>query len=280
MVGTGDTDFGDNEQLTTVVYDELLALRGAHGTLTVEKFSKYPTLHRVCGGGDVLDAYLVFERQLQRFLRHGNRNQIAAAIAITAKADKVIDRHLEVVAHFDVPGGRERSERTARRWSDLGMHAIATDLVHLGDVQQRLGSELIEIELSGTREGGVAMVIWQLTTRHREERAPVVRLWRYQPDDGDDQDATTTYDLDQVTFHEATKGPFRLRHYAFNLDIPTDLPLAPVTAGEAVYRISIEGRDAPLRAVSFQDASDLGEVVAVRFTAYLTDATIEVVKPG
>jgi hypothetical protein len=45
-----------------------------------------------------------------------------------------------------------------------------------------------------------------------------------------------------------------------------------------VYRITIEGRDAPLRAVSFQDESNLGERLAVRFTAYLTDATIEVLK--
>src|SRR5690554_5842091 len=98
MVGSRETDFGDKEQLTTAVYEELLALRGAHGTLTVEKFSKYPALHRVCGGGDVLDAYLVFERQLQRYIRQGNRHQAAAALSITANADKVIDRHLEVLA--------------------------------------------------------------------------------------------------------------------------------------------------------------------------------------
>lgn len=278
MVGARETDFGDKEQLTTVVYEELIALRGAHGTLTVEKFSKYPALHRVCGGGDLLDAFLVFERQLQRYIQHGNRNQVAAAISITADADRVIDRHEEVLAHFEVPGGPERSERTARRWSDLGMHTIATELVHLGDVQQRLGSELIEIELSGTHEGGVSMVMWQLTTRHREERAPVVRLWRYQPDDGDEQDTTATYDLDQIEFHEGAKGPFRLRRYDFRLDIPNNLALASVRAGEAVYRISIEGRDAPLRAVSFQDDSDLGEVLSMRFTTYLTDATIELTK--
>lgn len=278
MVGSRETDFGDKEQLTTVVYEELIALRGAYGTLTVEKFSKYPALHLVCGGGDVLDAFLVFERELQRYIRQGNRNQVAAAISITANADKVIDRHEEVLAHFEEPGGPERSERTARRWSDQGMHTIATDLVHLGDVQQRLGSELIEIELSGTYEGGVSMVMWQLTTRHREERAPLVRLWRYQHDDGDEQDTTTTYDLDQVEFLEGSKGPFRLRRYEFTLDIPTNLTLTSVKAGDAVYRISIEGRDAPLRAVSFQNESDLGDFFAIRFTAYPTDATVEVVK--
>jgi hypothetical protein len=278
MVGEEEKDFGDKEELTTVVLEELTALRGAHGRLTVEKFSRYPALHLVCGGGDVLDAFLVFERQLQRFIRHGTRNEAAAALSIAADGDLVIDRNLEVIAHFELPSGQERSERTARRWSDHGMHSIATALVHLGDVQQRLGSELIEIELSGTREDGVTMVMWQLTTRHRQERAPLVRLWRSQPNDDDEQDTTTTYDLDQVAFREGSKGPFRLRRYDFTVDIPKSLPLASVKTGDTVYRITIEGRDAPLRAVSFQDDSNLGERLAVRFTAYLTDATIDVVK--
>jgi hypothetical protein len=182
-----------------------------------------------------------------------------------------------VVSHFD-QDGQPRDQRTARRWSDQGMHTIATELVHLGDVQQRLGSELIEIELCGTREHGVSMVLWQLTTRHREERAPLVRLWHYPYEDVDDQDTTTTYDLDQVEFLEGTKGPYRLRRYEFKLDIPKHLPLAPVKTGDAVYRITIEGRDAPLRAVSFQDESNLGAVLSIRFTAYLTDATIELIK--
>lgn len=278
MVGARGTDFGDKEQLTTVVHDELIALRGTHGKLTVEKFSKYPALHLVCGGGDVLDAFLRFERELQRYIRQGTRNEIAAAISLIAPQATVLARFEEVLAHFEEPDGPERSERTARRWSDQGMHTIATELVHLQDVQQRLGSELIEIELSGTREGGVSMVMWQLTTRHREERVPLVRLWRYQPDDGDAQDPTTTYDLDQVEFLEGTKGPFRLRRYDITLDIPKNLPLAPVKTGDAVYRVTIEGRDAPLRAVSFQDESNIGEVFSIRFTAYLTDATIEVIK--
>lgn len=277
MVGARETDFGDKEQLTTVVYEELTALRGAHGKLTAEKFSRYPTLHLVCGGGDGLDAFLVFERQLQRYIRQGNRNEVAAALSIAADADLVINRNLEVLAHFELPSGEERSERTARRWSDQGMHSVATDLVHLGDVQQRLGSELLTIELAGTREGGISLVIWQLTTRHRE-RAPLVRLWHYPRDDAGDRDTTTTYDLDQVESLEGSKGPFRLRGYTFKLEIPKNLTIARVNAGDTIYRISIEGRDAPLRAVSFQDDSALGEFFAIRFSAYLTDATIEVIK--
>lgn len=277
MVGSLGTEFGDKEQLTTVVHEELIALRGTHGKLAVEKFSKYPALHLVCGNGDVLDAFLMFERELQRYIRQGNRNEVAAALSIAAPWETVLRRLEAVIHHFD-PDGDGRDQRTARRWSDQGMHTIATELVHLGDVQQRLGSELITIELSGTREGGVTMVIWQLTTRHREERAPFVRLWHYPHEDADDQGTNATYDLDHVEFLESTKGPYRLRRNDVMLNIPKNLPLASVKAGDAVYRISIEGRDAPLRAVSFQDESNLGEVGAIRFTAYLTDATIEMVK--
>ena len=277
MVGARGTDFGDKEQLTTVVHDELIALRGAHGKLTVEKFSRYPALRLVCGDGTVLDAFLMFERELQRYIRQGNRNEVAAALSITAPAETVLDRLEHVVGHFD-EGGPSRDQRTARRWSDQGMHTIATELVHLDDVQYRLGSELITIELSGTQERGVSLVIWHLTTRHHAERAPLVRLWHAQHANPDDQDTTTTYDLDQVESLEGTKGPFRLRGYDFKLDIPKNLALASVKAGEAFYRITIEGRDAPLRAVSFQDDSNLGEVGAVRFTAYLTDATIELLR--
>lgn len=88
---------------------------------------------------------------------------------------------------------------------------------------------------------------------------------------------TIIHDLDQVKSSEATKGPFRLRFHAFRLDTLKGLDKAPASAGETVYRFSIEGRDAPLRAVSFEDKSNLSEFFTVRFTAHLTDATVEIV---
>ncbi|MGC4192926.1 MAG: hypothetical protein QM589_17410 [Thermomicrobiales bacterium] len=252
----GDMELGDTEQLTSAVYGELVALRGAHGKLTVEKFSQYPSLQRVCSAGGVLNAFLRFERELERYVRHGGRNEVAAALSISAPWETVLERLEAVITHV-YPDGDGPDQRTARRWSDQGMHTIATELVHLADVQQRLGSELITIELSGTYEGEITMAIYQLTTRHPEERAPLVRLWNYPQDDREEQDTTVTYDLDQVESLEGTKGPYRLRCYSFNLEIPKLLALASVKAGVLVYRITIEGRDAPLRAVSFQDESDL-----------------------
>lgn len=277
MVDTLASPLGDPEELTQAVHDELLALRHAPGRLTVEKFSQFPHLRRVCGDGDVLVAYLMFERELQRFIRRGNRYEAAAALSLLAPQDTVLARFEEVLGHFQVPDGPD-SDRTARRWSNRGMKAIAVELVHLADVQIRLGSELTTIELSGTYEDGVFMEMYQLTTRHTEERAPLVRVWHYQPDDTAEQDNTIEHDLDQVESQEGNKGPFRLRLFTFKLDRLKGLHKAPVKAGETVYRFTIEGRDAPLRAVSFQDGSDLSDFFTVRFTTYLTDANLEMSK--
>lgn len=166
----------DTDVLTQAVHKELIALRGAHGKLSVEKFSRYPNLRRVCGDSDVLVAFLMFERELQRFIRRGNRNEVAAALSIAAPFETVLERFEEVLGHFEEAGGEDRNQRTARRWSDQGMRALATELVHLADVQIRLGSELTSVELSEKYEDGIIVNIFQLTTRHTEERAPLVRV--------------------------------------------------------------------------------------------------------
>lgn len=277
-MGTTETELGDRDELEAAVHKELLALRGAFGRLTLEKFSQYETLRHVCGGDDVLKGLLMFEREMKRFIATGNRSQAAAALSLIAPQDTVLARFEEVLAHFEEPDGPERSERTARRWSNRGMKSIAKDLVYLADVQIRLGSELITIELSGKYEDELLMDIHQLTTRHREERPPLVHIWHYQPDDAAERDNTINYDLDQVQSQEASKGPFRLRLYTFRLDRLKGLDKAPVKAGETVYRFTIEGRDAMLRAVTFQDETNLSDFFSVRFSAYLTDATIEFVK--
>jgi hypothetical protein len=48
--------------------------------------------------------------------------------------------------------------------------------------------------------------------------------------------------------------------------------------GDALSSISFEGRSAPMRAVTFQDQSDLGDDLVLRFTTYRTLTTIEEVK--
>jgi len=61
-------------------------------------------------------------------------------------------------------------------------------------------------------------------------------------------------------------------------ELPEDLEDADVDIGDAVYSISLEGRDAPMRTATFVDHSDLGEKLVLQFTAYRTIATVEIVK--
>ena len=196
MVGTIVSEFGDTEELIASVHTELVALRGAHGRLTVEKFSQYPALLLVCGGGDLLEAFLMFEREMRRYMAEGNRNEAAAAISITAPADTVLARLEYVVTDLE-NDGEFRDQRTGRRWSDRGLKTIATEMVHVAEVRGRLGSELLTIEITGNREEGLHLTISQLTNKNLDERAPLVRFWKHQGDDLVEQPEGLTLDFDR-----------------------------------------------------------------------------------
>lgn len=62
------------------------------------------------------------------------------------------------------------------------------------------------------------------------------------------------------------------------MELPGDLGGVDVDPGDALYSITLEGRDAPMRTVTFVDHSDLGDDLVLRFTTYRTIATVEVVK--
>jgi hypothetical protein len=276
MVDSLASALGDTEETVAAVHLELVALRGAHGRLTVEKFSQYPALCLVCGGGDLLEAFLAFEREMQRYVSEGNRNEAAAAISITAPAETVLDRLEYVVSHFE-DDGESRDQRTGRRWSDQGLKSIATEMVHLAEVRGRLGRELLTIEISGSRTA-LNLTIWQLTNKRLDERAPLVRFWRHAGDDLVEQSNDLTLDFDEHKAPEASNDEYRLKRHRIILELPKELTVGGVDPGDALYSISIEGRDAPMRTVTFMDQSDLGDDLVLRFTTYRTIATVEVVK--
>lgn len=277
MVGTIVSEFGDTEELIASVHTELVALRGAHGRLTVEKFSQYPALLLVCGGGDLLEAFLMFEREMRRYVAEGNRNEEAAAISITAPADTVLARLEYVVTDLEADG-QFRDQRTGRRWSDRGLKTIATEMVHVAEVRGRLGSELLTIEITGTREEGLQLTISQLTNKDLDERAPLVRFWKHQGGDIVEQPDGLTLDFDHYQAPEVTNDTYRLKRYHIIVELPHDLEQADVDIGDAMYSISLEGRDAPMRTVTFVDQSDLGDAFMLQFTTYRTIATVEIVK--
>lgn len=278
MVDTLVSALGETDERITAVHEELVALRGAHGRLTVQKFSQYPTLRLVCGGGDLLEAFLMFEREMRRYTAHGNRNEAAAAISISAPAETVLDRLEYVVSHFEEEDGQVRDQRTGRRWSDQGLKTIAMEMVHVAEVRGRLGSELLTIEISGTREAGLHLVISQLTNKHLDERAPLVRFWKHQGDDLVEQSDGLTLDFDDYTAPEVTNDTYRLTRYHILAEVPDDLDTNDGDVGDALYSVSLEGRDAPMRTVTFLDQSDLGDGLMLRFTTYRTIATVEIVK--
>lgn len=161
----------ERDELVRHAHEELAGLRGAAGKLTIQKFAQYDTLRRLCGSGDLLDAYLMFEREMARYRTTAGRDEAAAAISITAPADTVLDR-LEHVVSALPQDGRLRDQRTARRWSDAGLATIANELVYLAEVRGRLGQEILNIEVTGDTERGLLLAIDQMSTANLPVRAP------------------------------------------------------------------------------------------------------------
>lgn len=189
----------------------------------------------------------------------------------------MLDRLEHVVSHFEETG-QVRDQRTARRWSDRGLRTIAADLAHTADIRGHLGVEMLTIEVGGTRATGLHLVISHLTTKTIEEKAPLVRFWKYEGDDVVEQSEGLTVDLAHVMAPEATNDTYRLKRYTIAAELPDDLGEAEVDPGDPLYSISFEGRDAPMRTVAFVNESDLSDALSLRFTTYRTIATVEVVK--
>lgn len=265
------------EQLEAAILDELQALRSAHGTLTVQKFSAFPTLIRVCGGGDLLDAYLTFERELRRFVATGNRNEVAAALSIWADQDSVTARFEEVIGHFEDLDGKDRNQRSARRWSNAGLPTIAVDLAHTADIRGHLGVEMLTIEVTGTRTA-LALTVSHIMTRRMPEQAPLVEFWKYEDGEPVERTEGLTVNLAQVDAPEASNETYRLKRYTIVAELPDDLGEDEVDPGDPLYSISFENGDAPMRTVAFADESELGAGLTLRFTTYRTIATVEVIR--
>lgn len=268
-------DIEDSEELTAQVEKELLELRGAHGILTIQKFQRMTALRRVCGGNDLLDAFMMFEREMRRYIKEGSREENAAAISITAKAETVLDR-LEHVVGALPQDGRIRDQRTGRRWSDDGIRTISRDMVHLAEVQGRLGQELVTIEVSGSVDDGLRADIYQMTSKALDDTAPLVRIWRYA--NGDPEDATSEVDFDFSTtpVNPVADEKYQMRHYVLKIELPADILTANVDPGDPVYSFSIEGRDAPMRTVTFA-SKFVCPKIQISFTNDRTISSVEMI---
>ena len=268
-LGAGADEVAKRVALEQRVLAELLGLRKATGVLTVQKFGRFETLRLVCGGDDLLDAYLMFQRELERY-RHSGRNEAAAALSLSSAADSVLDR-LQLTAEALSPGEAWRDQRTARRWSDAGMPVIARDLVYFAQVAGRLGTETLSIQLGG-QGTELAVVIDQMTTVGLPTKAPLIQVWHY-PSSDDPRDVTLN--MERAVSAQATQDGLSMRRYRLALELPA---IGPVEPDDAVLAVTITGQDAPMRTVFYQDHSQPPLGLHTRMSTYRTIVMVEVVR--
>lgn len=276
-LGAGDNEAAAQVALEGRVLGELLALRKATGVLTVQKFGRFEALRLVCGGGDLLDAYLTFQRELERY-RHAGRNEAAAALSVSSPADSVLDR-LQLTAEALSPGDEWRDQRTARRWSDAGMPVIARDLVYFARVSGRLGGETLSVTLGGDAEAGLTVVVDQVASTTLPVRSPLVQVWHYP---GGEEPRQVEVDLDRYGSATVRHPDRTMRRYRLLLDLPAIPPDDGGTADDDVplLTVSVTGRDAPMRTVFFEDRSRLPPGCHARLACYRSIVTVDVVRDG
>lgn len=270
--------YGDSDAVVAALEADLLDLRGSHGRFTLRKFMKAAALRYICGGNDVLDGYLTFRRELQRYVQEGTRDEAAAAISITAPADTVLDR-LEHVVGALPQDGLIRDQRTGRRWSDDGIRLIARDLVHLADNDGRLGNEFLVIEATGDSTNGLDLTLSHIALDGLE-RAPMSFQILIPVYDGNDVVEAHEYlstTLDEIPCDEAVIDEHRQRRHHVHLDLADVVP-EDVEPGDALYVISLTGFDSPMRTVVFRDNSNLAPAMRLHFTTYRNQTTIDLIR--
>lgn len=269
MNGSIDTLIEDRDTLIIEVHGELVALRGQSGILTVQKFSQYPALRRVCGGGDLLDAYFMFERESKRYAEGAGRDEAAAAISITAPAESVLDRFEHVVAALP-QDGKLRDQRTARRWSDAGLRSVARDLVYLAEVRGRLGSEVLSIETRGNEAEGLLITIDQMTSVGIGTTSPSVRAWTFP----DAEDRVATVDLQTRPSVSVTRDGYTMQRHHLAVELPSRIS---VPDQAKLLSVSIQGRDSPMRTVMISDLTTFSTMTNVCFTTYRTIVVVDLI---
>jgi hypothetical protein len=259
----------DAQELVKQVQDELLNLRSMKGRLTPQKLGRCPTLLRVTGADDLLDAFFAFRRELRRYIETGNRDEAAAALSIYADHDTVLDRLQETADQLS--DRDQRDQRSARRWSDDGMPTIARDLVYMADVQGRLGRELLNIQLGPTDDGGLLVIIDQMVQTQLPTRAPELSLW-IMDTKGDPEELSL--DLSDYPAVEATRDDYRMIRQRVRLTPDLLRRLSP----EHGLTLAVAERDAPMRTISFEPPTTPIPGIRLAFSAYRTRAAIELTR--
>lgn len=261
----------DKADLGQKIEAELFKIRSAKGRLTPQKLAGYETLVQILGAEDLLDAFMAFRRELRRYAETANRNEAAAALSIMVDQETVLDRLQETAARLDPDALPD--QRSARRWSDAGMPALARDLVYMAEVQGRLGREMLSIGVELNADGNLIVTVQQLLQTDMPARAPELSLWAM---DAHGDPHELSIDLEQFPASEATRGDYRMR--VQRVSIAVDL-LDRVTPEQGLT-LAVTGRDAPMRAISFEPTVTAIPGLRMAFSAYRTRAAVELTREG
>jgi hypothetical protein len=259
-----DSLYQDTEAFTDAVHKELIALRGAFGQLTMQKFSQYPILRAMCGGNDLTDDYLIFRRELERIVAEANRNEAAAALSITAPEDLMLHRCWYVAEQFPLESGETRDQRTGRRWSDKGMRTVAMDLVRLAQMSGWMGREHVNIELSGDPDQ-FFLSIWHQFRDELNAKTPDLRILDFSREDGPKDELI---DLKRFRWRDEHEDGDHIQQYRMQIILPRNLTHPEVTGTETFLTLAIHTPWTPMRSMLFVDKSNLGAQLRAAFTAY------------
>lgn len=259
----------DQVRLTVDVAHELTRLRGDHGRLTLQKFSRYPLLVQLLGEGDLMDGFAAFTREMDR-LKRGNKYEAAAAWSITADADSVLDR-LQRTAE-ELSDDEIRDQRTARHWSDRGMAGVAHDLVAFASIRGAAGRDLIGIGVHGGIDNGLIVQIVQVVSVSLRRRSPLVTIQAL-PDRATPPEAIDI-DLERVEpdSRDVSDGMETRRHR-----IQIELPAGDAVAGERIVQLSVLARRSPTPVFFLEDYTERHSKARVTFSVHRTLVVVEVV---
>lgn len=240
----------------------LAGLRGSHGRLTMAKFSGYPVLVQLCGEGDLVEAFMAFQRELRRYER-GTRFEAAAALSISSDAETVLDRLTMTAEHFDY-----QDQRTIRRWSDRGLRSIAEDLVAMATVRGRLGRELLTLTLTGTLDHGYCLVVDQMDFASLDSAPPSVTVWLWRDEEQADE---ASMELTMSNARQAEDGSYRNTRWRVALpDLKSLLADQERRLTDKVVTVAVQGRSAPARTVTWRNEASLPEDLVVEVVTHRT----------
>ena len=248
----------------------LVGLRGSHGQLTMAKFSGYPVLVQLCGEGDLVEAFMAFQRELRRYER-GTRFEAAAALSISSDAETVLDRLTMTAEHFDY-----QDQRTIRHWSDRGLRSIAEDLVAMATVRGRLGRELLTLTLTGTLDHGYCLVVDQMDFASLDSAPPSVTVWLWRDEEQADE---ACMELTSSHARQAEDGSYRNTRWRVALpDLRSLVADQERRLTDKVVTVAVQGRSAPARTVTWRNEASLLEDLVVEVVTHRTmvTATLEV----